>query len=1135
MKIRIARPKNFVFIKNYQEEEELMKTTKFHRLVALILAFTFVISGIVAASATDSVEKNHTVSDKVIADYDNLLYAGSYEEYLSSGAFKDAKRPQEGTEIVIDALKYEDGSTGVYVDETLGALYTEAQSEVTWKVNIEAAAKYAIVIDYYSVHTGKSTSIERSLYINGELPFKEALALSISKQWTAAYVEGEITLTKKLNANTIIAELEEAGMAPKLSENGKSISCVIPNVWNEKSAALVDKYDIRFFNTDNNGDEYRSSSTQMPTWDKYYVKDGSGYYNNYFEFLFKQGENTITLKGINEPMAIKKVTLYALKDHISYDEYIKQFEGIPEGKDKIKIEAEYAGFTSTNSVYPDEDRTSPVTSPVDVKHRLLNTIGGEKWATAGQWVQYSFEVGSSGMYDIVSRVRQNVLDGMYVCRALYVYSDGAAEGSLGYYNGIPFEECSRLRYNYNTKWQVTSLTDGTDNFLLYFEEGVKYTLRFEVVLGSMGDIVVKVQDILNTINADYLKIIKLTGTSPDSYTDYDFPRRMPEVLDSFKECSERLDEVSKELKKTAGSSSSNAATLDKVSDLLHTMAYKHRKVASKLDTLKSYMGTIGTFISDAQTQPLQMDYIIIQGESVKNPKANSNFFASLWHEISNFFMSFFRDYDTSNTESDGTQTNDSIEVWIATARDQYNVVRNLVTNDFRAIEENKNTNVNLKLVAGSTLLPSILANKGPDVFLGLDQATAINYAIRGAILPIEDMEGFDETVKSFNESAMITLQMDDKYGVKHTYGLPETQSFPMMFVRVDILSNLGIEIPKTWNDIYAAITDLQANNMQIGYTIDYKIFLYQMGGELFADNGMRINLDSKVGLEAFEKTCDFFTQYSFPYTYDAANRFRTGEMPIIISDYTTLYNTLKVFATEIDGSWTFMPLPGIEDAEGNINNCSVSTVMASVMVNGCKNKERAWDYMQWYTGAQTQASFANEMVAILGDSAKQPAANRGALELMTWSADELEEVKRQFDNLAAIPNYPGSYYIDRYTKFAFLEAYNNGANPVTSLQAYIDDINNEITRKRKEFELETLALNETLASKRLAQAQDELDKIGSAGNAHAALIQSTESAIARSNEKLLRASIADLKAADAALFAKVIGYLTDAADALATY
>ena len=91
----------------------------------------------------------------------------------------------------------------------------------------------------------------------------------------------------------------------------------------------------------------------------------------------------------------------------------------------------------------------------------------------------------------------------------------------------------------------------------------------------------------------------------------------------------------------------------------------------------------------------------------------------------------------------------------------------------------------------------------------------------------------------FNEAAMKVLEIEDADGVMHTYGLPETQSFEMMFVREDILAQLDIEIPKTWDDVKDAIPDLQANNLQIGYTIDYKIFLYQMGGDRFADDGLR--------------------------------------------------------------------------------------------------------------------------------------------------------------------------------------------------------------------------------------------------------------------------------------------------------
>ena len=57
----------------------------------------------------------------------------------------------------------------------------------------------------------------------------------------------------------------------------------------------------------------------------------------------------------------------------------------------------------------------------------------------------------------------------------------------------------------------------------------------------------------------------------------------------------------------------------------------------------------------------------------------------------------------------------------------------------------------------------------------------------------------------------------------------------MMFVRKDILAELDLDIPKTWDDIYSAIPVLQANNMQIGMHVEYKMFIYQMGGELFAD------------------------------------------------------------------------------------------------------------------------------------------------------------------------------------------------------------------------------------------------------------------------------------------------------------
>ena len=59
----------------------------------------------------------------------------------------------------------------------------------------------------------------------------------------------------------------------------------------------------------------------------------------------------------------------------------------------------------------------------------------------------------------------------------------------------------------------------------------------------------------------------------------------------------------------------------------------------------------------------------------------------------------------------------------------------------------------------------------------------------------------------------------------------------------------------------------------------------------------------------------------------------------------------------------------------------------------------------------------------------------------------------QMDNLSSIVNFPGSYIINRYTQFAFLDAVNESADPIDALSSYIEAINSEIARKRKEFNL----------------------------------------------------------------------------------
>ncbi len=1157
-----------------------MKKAKFQRVAAFALALVLLVcGGTFAVSANDG----ESTTSTNIEDIKELLNAISYNDYIGAnasvkratsslaiagadGVYADAS----GKDIVLakpateeeEAEAHKNGTPHICEKYGRKAIYVPSSGSVAWTLDpnseayaaLKEAARYTMSIDYYP-EENKSAPIERMLRVNGNIPFAEARSLILAKIWKidqSKYPAAEFEVPKDGNADEYIAAGTAAGFNPvREDRDGKVIiKYTIPENWTAANSAVVNDQVLRFFIKDIDLNEIRTGLDDVPEWTTYEFKDANGFLQTPFELVIAPDEETglvtVSLESVNEPIVISDIHLNAPVDLPSYNDYRSQYtDGA--GAGQIKIEAEYYSAASSQTIYPIADTTSAVNSPVSTQYAILNTVGGDKWQSSGQWIEYKFSVDQSGMYKIAARFKQAVLDGMYTSRILSLYSEGLAADAKGYYNGVPFDEANRLQFNYNSDWQSGFLNDGATDFEFYFEKGVTYTLRLEVSLGNMGDIVRRVQESLDAINADYLNILKLTGSSPDEYRDYGFSRVMPDTKLDMLDQRDALNAVAAELYQAANIKSSMTATLEKVSRLLDTMGRDDDEVAKNLEQLKTYIGSLGTWLSDAKTQPLTLDYIVIQGsDNVEVPKAKANFWQALVHEVSSFMQSFFRNYNRMGAMTEVTDE-DTVEVWLAYGRDQSQVIRGLINDQFSSTTD---VAVDLKLVSAGTLLPSILAGMGPDVYIGLAQSEVINYAIRGALLPIENMEGFDEATADFNESAMIVLGIEDAAEQMHYYGLPETQNFPMMFVREDILADLEIDIPKTWDDVKEAIPVLQANNMQIAMQQDYKVFLYQKDGELFADNGMRINLDSNIALESFEIMCDMFTMYSFPYKYDFANRFRTGEMPIGFATYTATYNQLKVFATEIEGLWNFYPMPGYYDAEGNLNNQSVSTVTAVVMITDCENTAGAWEFMKWHVDSECQIAYANEMVAIMGPSAKHATANVDALESLPWTADEYEQLALQFNSLAAIPNYPGTYIIDRYTKFAFLDAFNNNADPVTELQSYINTINKEITRKRTEFGLETLDyVGQTLAEKRMKQAEEELNAIKASASYNAAYDETVNNVFeliagyTTEDYASLRAMADVLDTLNAELFGKtftegkkpVTQYLREAANALESY
>ena len=74
----------------------------------------------------------------------------------------------------------------------------------------------------------------------------------------------------------------------------------------------------------------------------------------------------------------------------------------------------------------------------------------------------------------------------------------------------------------------------------------------------------------------------------------------------------QLEEVANEMAATAGVKSTNSATLVKIATLLRRMHGDEDEIARNLDQLKSYLGTLGTWLNDSRNQALEIDYINVQ-------------------------------------------------------------------------------------------------------------------------------------------------------------------------------------------------------------------------------------------------------------------------------------------------------------------------------------------------------------------------------------------------------------------------------------------------------------------------------------------------------------------------------------------
>lgn len=790
----------------------------------------------------------------------------------------------------------------------------------------------------------------------------------------------------------------------------------------------------------------RPPQVEYDCWVTYPIKDKDGLINTPYFFYLSEGEHTISLDGVKTNIYMNGMRFFNTEELPSYADIAptqEQINNTPASTagTAILFEAESPLYTSSSTLYPTYDRTDYNVSPSHPVNKRYNTLGTDTWDQATQSVCWEFEVPAAGYYTIRMKARQSTMRGFFSNRRVYI-------------NGVvPCKELDCIKVKYDPNWQTVELCDADGNPIYVELKAGKNQLMLEAIPGDIGQVMQRLDDLIFELNYYYRRILMITGPSPDEYNDYYLDDQIPELLDVFQNAIDTLYAEKKGIEELTGEGS-EASTLQTMAVILQMAVDEPDDIPMMLSSIKDQISAVSAWMRDYRDQPLELDYIEVKSVHDQYKDASSNFFSSFAFGFQAFVGSFFEDY-TSISDS----TTQALNVWVSLGRDQATVVNELVSSEYNP---NHSTQIAISLVQGA-VLEATLAGKGPEVALFIGGDFPVVCASRGLLVNMKGFTDYDEVVSRFSEDVTTLYEFND--GV---YGIPLTQNFPMLFYRTDVLEELGYDAPpESWDALIEMLPDLQRKYLEVGLILPsnvssqvfdagntFVLLMNQTGQSFYTENQHATTFDTEAAVDAFTRWTKFYTVYDFDQTYDAFTRFRTGEMPILVQNY-TFYNQLNVAAPEIKGLWDFTHVPGTyrTDENGNkfLDYTANSGSAGAVIFQSCSDKQAAWDFIKWFTETETQVEYGKTIEAIMGPLGRYDTANLEALSRLNWSTAEHAKISDQMAHLQEIPIIPASYAVTRNVYNAFRAVVNNQKNPRYELSSYNRDINNEIVRKLKEL------------------------------------------------------------------------------------
>lgn len=952
--------------------------------------------------------EGHTIDDSIprYTDYLRQNPTNRPDIRIVHNAADFARYEEDGEEAAPRMIPMTDVGRGADA-RTLDGVLTGEDSVIEFEIDVPQSGLYNLSVLYYPVE-GKNSAIQRSVFINGELPYRELAAIEFQRVWS----------------NLPAVEAAAAGN--------------LEPVWQE----------------DNQGNNIKPTMIEIPRWTESYLFDSEGFISRSLSVYLEQGVNVIALFSLREPMLINSLILSNEPHPPSYAEALVAWEqaGAKDAVQSVTIQAQNASRTSSQMLYPIQDQSSPAVNPASPRVLLNNTIGGNSWRAAGQWIEWDFYVPEDGLYELSVNVRQNFTRGIFMSRKISI-------------NGVvPFAEFEDYGFVHSQSWRMETLTgSGGEAYKVYLRKG-NNTLRMEAVLGNLGESIGEVRAVVYDLHSIYRKVIRLTGVSPDRFRDYQIGRSLPELRGEMIDVRDRLQLVLDTLEQEAGRRSDRERVLKTMVTSLDEMIEDPERFSRRISNFRENVRACGTWLMQAVEQPIQLDTITFHPPGEVPWTRSNSVFRRIAFEFQRLFYSFVIDYNQIGNISDSNHDN-TITLWIGSGRDQASVIKTMIDETFTPV---KDINVNVMMMEMGTLLQATLAGQGPDVAVQVPMDLPMNFGLRNAVADLTQFDDLSEVLERFRPSIMEAYSHGGA-----VYALPETQTFPMMFYRKDILREIGLSLPDTWDEMRVALAVLANNQMELGMVPAEPIFamiLYQHGGRYYNEDATRSALDNDEGYRAFRMYTEFYTQYNLDRATSVAERFRTGETPIIIDDF-MFYNVLQISAPDIKGLWGFSPVPATVMPDGTFNRDVPSYGTSTIIMNDTERPLQSWEFLKWWTSAETQTLFAREMESLMGPAARHPSANIEAFDNLPWPMVDKQALDAQIKSVRGIPQVPGGYFTYRNINNAFYAVVTGRsvrrAGPGQLIGSLVDIfeaprealtdrvllINDEITFKRRELGL----------------------------------------------------------------------------------